>query len=127
VRPLTRRLPPELLYRLVRRYIDCMWPLASLVRRIPRLGPALNWRLLVADYSKTGLTGERLKEWAYLDTFDMLAPRYDSPQTLAAVRGWFAAAGLTEVEVGYGYNGIVGRGSLPQPSAVPEPLAARRR
>jgi hypothetical protein len=26
--------------------------------------------------------GDLLKEWAYLDTLDMLSPRYDSPQSL---------------------------------------------
>ena len=110
VRPLTRRIDPERLYRLVRWWVNRMWPVAALVRRIPRIGPALNWRLLVADYSAAGLRGDILKEWSYLDTFDMLAPRYDDPQALATVRRWFAEAGLIDVEVRYGYNGIEGRG-----------------
>src|SRR2546423_1816116 len=51
VRPLTRRISPERLYRWTRRYIDAMWPVARTVRRIPRIGKPLNWRLLIADYS----------------------------------------------------------------------------
>ena len=113
IRPLTRRISPETLYRVVRRYVDLMWPLASLIRRIPRIGPSLNWRLLVADYSRDGLTGDVLKEWAYLDTFDMLAPRYDQPADRATLTRWFSEAGLVDVEVTYGYNGIEGRGSRP--------------
>jgi SAM-dependent methyltransferase len=111
VRPLTRRLDPETLYRWVRRHVDTMWPLASMIRRIPRIGAPLNWRLLIADYSNLGLPNEKLKDWAYLDTFDMLSPRYDYPQTLDAVREWFAEAALTNVDVRYGYNGIQGRGT----------------
>jgi SAM-dependent methyltransferase len=111
VRPLTKRLPPDRLYRLVRAYIDVMWPLASIIRRIPRVGPTLNWRLLIADYSRDGLRGETLKQWAYLDTFDMLSPRYDKPQTLKTVRNWCSEAGLENAEVGRGYNGVQLRGT----------------
>jgi len=113
VRLLTSRLPPDRLSRLTRAWVDLMWPLCSIVRRIPRVGPSLNWWLLVADYSRLGLPPKALKEWAYLDTLDMLSPRYDSPQTLAAVRRWFDDAGLVDVDVQYGYNGIEGRGRRP--------------
>lgn len=110
VRPLTRRIPPERLYRMVRRYVDMMWPVCGVIRRVPRIGYAINWRLLVADYSFLGLRGDMLKEWAYLDTFDMLAPRYDRPETLERFRGWFEEAGLSNIEVEYTPHGIVGRG-----------------
>jgi SAM-dependent methyltransferase len=112
-RPLTRHMAPERLYRLTKRWVDVMWPLSTLIRKLPRIGPSINWRLLVADYSPWGLQGALLKEWAYLDTFDMLSPRYDSPQTISTVRKWFVAAGLAEIEVRYGYNGIEGRGKKP--------------
>jgi SAM-dependent methyltransferase len=114
VRWLTKRVSPEKLYRWCRRWIDVMWPVASLIRRIPRIGRAINWRLLVSDYSRSGLTGPLLKEWAYLDTFDMLSPSYDKPQRIEDVRRWFRQAGLTDVEVRYGYNGIEGRGKARQ-------------
>jgi SAM-dependent methyltransferase len=111
VRPLTRRLPPDRLYCWVRRYVDLMWPVAEVIRRIPRIGPALNWRLLIADYSSLLSDEQTLKQWAYLDTFDMLAPRYDFPQTIAQVRRWCERAGLANVEVAYGFNGIEARGT----------------
>jgi SAM-dependent methyltransferase len=109
-RLLTRNMPPKHLYWLTKKWVDLLWPLSTVISRIPRLGPSINWRLLMADYSAWGLKGNILKEWAYLDTFDMLSPRYDSPQTLSTVRRWFIEAGLTDVEVTYGYNGIEGRG-----------------
>ncbi|HEY7501156.1 MAG TPA: methyltransferase domain-containing protein [Vicinamibacterales bacterium] len=118
VRPLTRRVPPDRLYQFSKKWVDVMWPLSRAIGRIPRIGHSINWRLLVADYSFAGVSGALLKEWAYLDTFDMLSPRYDSPQTLSTIRRWFAAASLEDVEVCNGYNGIEGRGKRP-------PIAAR--
>src|SRR5574337_518636 len=36
VRPLTRRIPAERLYLWTKRYVAAMWPLARMIRRIPR-------------------------------------------------------------------------------------------
>ena len=112
VRPFTKRIPPRILYPMVKRYIDFMWPLAGLFRKISKHGKNINWALLIADYSKYGLEENILKEWAYLDTFDMLSPVYDYPQTLATVKRWVKGAKLVNVEVKYGYNGIEAKGSL---------------
>jgi SAM-dependent methyltransferase len=100
VRPFTRRMQPDRLYALVKRWVDFMWPVASLIRRLPG-GYAINWRLLVADYSYLGLQGAMLKEWAYLDTFDMLAPRYDRPATLKTFRRWAYEADLRDIDAEY--------------------------
>ena len=54
-----------------------------------------------------------LKEMAYLDTFDMLSPKYDKPQTKNTIMNWFEEARLENCDVSYGYNGIVGRGKVP--------------
>lgn len=109
-RRLTRNIEPTRLYRLTRRWIDFIWPISRLISKIPRIGPTINWRLLVPDYSRLGLQGSMLKRWAYLDAFDMLSPRYDSPQTLKTLSSWFEEAGMTAIDVRYGYNGIEGRG-----------------
>ena len=110
VRFVTSKMEPTRLYQRTKRWIDFIWPFSVLVGKIPHIGPMINWRLLVPDYSREGLRGNFLKEWAYLDVFDMLAPRYDSPQTISTLRKWFEKAGMTGVAVGYGYNGIEGRG-----------------
>jgi hypothetical protein len=113
VRPVTRTMDPERLYRLTQRWVDTMWPISRQIGKIPRVGQLINWRLLVADYQWMGLPDDLAREWAYLDTFDMLAPRYDAPQTLKTMRRWFQRAGLVDVDVHYGYNGIEGRGRTP--------------
>jgi hypothetical protein len=54
----------------------------------------------VADY--TGifpLSEQQLKEWALLDTFDMLSPTYDNPQSSDTVQRWFEEAKLLDIKV----------------------------
>lgn len=119
VRPFTRRMNPERLYRGVCAWVDFMWPLASLIRRLPR-GYSVNWRLLVADYSFVGLKGDMLKEWSYLDTFDMLAPRYDRPARVSTVTQWAERANLQHVSIEYTPHGIVLRATAPAAGAAVE-------
>lgn len=113
VRPVTKRINPEKLYFWCKKYIEIMWPIAKTIHKLPR-GKNFNWALLIADYiGRYGLSEEMAKEWAILDTFDMLSPAYDNPQTLETVKKWFKVAGLTNIDVRYGYNGIEGRGTKP--------------
>jgi SAM-dependent methyltransferase len=106
-----RTMPPSKAYELTKKWVDLMWPLSQRISKMPRYGPKINWMLMVPDYSKQGLQGDLMKEWAYLDAYDMLAPSYDSPQTIQTLSGWFREAQLSNVVVKYGYNGIEGRGS----------------
>ena len=115
VRTLTRNMEPAHLYQLTRKWVDFVWPISLLISRIPRIGPTLNWRLLIPDYSVMGLRGNILKEWAYLDSFDMLAPRYDSPQTIDTFLKWFQEAGMTDITVHYSYIGVEGRAKRASP------------
>src|SRR5438876_7405431 len=112
VRPFINRTDPSELYTRLKKYVDTMWPLARLLRKIPRIGPTINWRLMIPDYSRMlpEADDETLKQWAYLDIFDILSPAHDHPATLKQLRHWFNEAGLEEVEVKYGYNGIEGTG-----------------
>lgn len=114
VRPVTKKLPPNILYSLCSGYVSLMWPLAKVIHRIPRIGPGLNWRLLIPDYMASyALPDEISREWAVLDCFDMLSPAYDNPQTIETLRSWFAETGCRDVEIKYGYNGIEARASKP--------------
>jgi hypothetical protein len=44
---------------------------------------------------------------------DMLSPMYDLPQTLKTFTRWHHEAGLVDIDVHYGFNGIEGRGKKP--------------
>ena len=111
VRPITSRLSSKTLYNLVEGYINLMWPLTRWITKLP-FGTQINRGLLIADYTgMLPLNGNMLKEWAILDTFDGLSPKHDHPQTINTVKNWFENAGLKNIEVHYGYNGIEGRGT----------------
>jgi SAM-dependent methyltransferase len=106
VRPFIDRSDPRALYATVKKYVDLAWPIVRLLGRIPLVGPRLASRLLVPDYSNflPNADDATLKEWAYLDTFDMLSPTYDKPQTVKAFRRWFEQAGLSDIDVRASYQ-----------------------
>jgi SAM-dependent methyltransferase len=121
VRLVTTRLPPEKLYRAVETYITTMWPLAGLVHRIPKIGRMLNWMALVPDHFNLGLDDATAREWAILNCYDMLSPRYDNPQHISEVRSWFDAPMFRDASVTYGHNGIVGKARVAaRPRPVPD-------
>lgn len=105
-----RSMPPSRAYDLTKRWVDLMWPFSQRISKMPKYGPKINWLLMVPDYSRQGVQGNLMKEWAYLDAFDMLAPSFDSPQTIKTLTDWFREGKMSEVVVKYGYNGIEGRG-----------------
>lgn len=111
IRKYTAGKNPEKLYAGIVKYIDFIWPLAKIIRKIPKIGKSINWRLMVADYSRIlpNADEQTLKQWAYLDTMDMLSPMYDFPQTLKSFQKWHKEANLRDIEVQYGYNGIEAR------------------
>jgi SAM-dependent methyltransferase len=109
-----RRLPVgmenERLYAWVNRWIRLMWPISRLVHYLPG-GRYLNAILLVPDWRGVyEFDDATLREWAILDCFDMLSPAYDLPQSRETVRTWYQSAGMDEIDVHFGHNGIEGRG-----------------
>jgi len=115
VRPMTRRMAPATLYKLVRAYILWMWPCARLLTRIPWIGVRFNWKLLIADHGHDlSLPDEALRECAVLDTFDMLSSTYDYPQRPETVALWIKENGLIDSEVTTSGALIVARASQPE-------------
>ena len=112
VRPITKRIPHKMLYNFGKRYVDFMWPIFKLNRKIfsSEVANRINWRLLIPDYSSTGLDEKALREWAYLDFFNMLSPVYDRPIRKEVFFEYLEKSGLKNVEVNMGYNGWEGRG-----------------
>jgi 2-polyprenyl-3-methyl-5-hydroxy-6-metoxy-1,4-benzoquinol methylase/uncharacterized protein YbaR (Trm112 family) len=115
LRPITKRMDGERLYRLIERITPILLPISDFLYRIlGRFGLRL---LPIVQYPELKLSPELSLRWAVLDTFDMYSPAHDHPQTIAAVRGWFERAGFSDVTVEFGPNGIVGRGRRPASAA----------
>jgi SAM-dependent methyltransferase len=106
-RPLTTRMSRDRLRRIIEWYIPRWLPIDDRLCRIPRVGRFLTsvvpcWN----PYGLFDLSGDEKVAWTILDTFDALAPRYDLPQSVEEVEGWCARAGVTDVSVRYGGNGV---------------------
>jgi 2-polyprenyl-3-methyl-5-hydroxy-6-metoxy-1,4-benzoquinol methylase/uncharacterized protein YbaR (Trm112 family) len=111
LRPITRRMPKETLYRLIATITPPLVPLAKRLRRIAgRTGARL---VPIVEYSHLGLPPALNVQWAVLDTFDMYSPAHDHPQSLDAVNHWFQDAGFEDIRVRRGPNGVVGSGRRP--------------
>ena len=111
VRPFTKKVDPDKLYRWCEGYVNFMWPLTKLFNKIPKIGRHLNRSLFLVDYGRKYPISETVaREWAILDTFDRLSPAYDQPQSRNTLHKWFQGANFENIEINYGYNGIEGRG-----------------
>lgn len=100
LRPITRRMPREKLFDILVKRVPAMLSLSQALGHVPLIGKGLQRFVPVVDY--TGiypLSAEQLREWALLDTFDMLGPAYDNPQTAPTVRRWCQEAGISDIEV----------------------------
>ena len=111
LRPLARRMSRETLYKWTERLVPPLVAPAALLRRwFGRVGARV---LPISEFSYLGLPPNINRQWAILDTFDMLSPRFDYPQSLSTVRTWFEACNFSDVVVFRGPNGIIGRGVAP--------------
>src|SRR4051812_20456103 len=99
LRPLTKRIPGEKLFAMLEGTAPGLLALSRRVGAIPLVGRKLKYLLPVANYDHVyALSETQLREWAVLDTFDMLSPQHDHPKSSAHVRDWLQRAGLTEIE-----------------------------
>ena len=102
---------PERLYSLVQRWVP---PLIPISRTLYKLFGRAGARLIpISEYSYMGLSKQANREWSILDTFDMLSPKFDLPQSAVTIRSWFESAGFRDIEVFRGPNGVVARGTAP--------------
>jgi ubiquinone/menaquinone biosynthesis C-methylase UbiE/uncharacterized protein YbaR (Trm112 family) len=98
VRPITRRMRKERLLAAIRAAMPVVFPITDLAFRIPVLGRAFEFMIPVANYvHEKALTRRQRYDWAVLDTFDMLSPYYDQPQTQAAAERALSESGVGEM------------------------------
>jgi len=82
VRPLTRRLDKKFLFVTIKGLMPLLFPVSEVTFRIPYLKKLFMHAIPVANYVDNPelKLGQRYN-WAVMDTFDMLSPEYDQPQT----------------------------------------------
>jgi SAM-dependent methyltransferase len=113
IRPFLRPLGTEGIYRLLSWIIPPAFELKSAMHRIPFVGPQIGRLIPIGPVShapRLNYTDEELKQVKILSALDMLSPVYDQPQRMKDVRRWFDEAGLVDVQVMRGYNGINAKG-----------------
>lgn len=98
IRPVTRRLSDRALLRAIRGVMPVLFPVTEVAFRLPLAGRLFMFAIPVANYvNERRLSMRERYRWAVLDTFDMLSPEYDSPQTQAEVEAALAEAGVVEL------------------------------
>lgn len=82
VRPVTRRLNKRFLFTTIQGIMPLLFPVSELTFRIPYLKKVFMHAIPVANYvDNPELKLRQRYRWAVMDTFDMLSPEYDQPQT----------------------------------------------
>jgi len=109
VRWITKRINKETLLKLIKWYVPKWFPISTLLFKIPLIGKTIGSVIPIANYTHLfpDLTKEELLDWAILDTFDMLSPEFDNPQSLKTIRKWAVEENLEILFCGKGSNGYV--------------------
>ena len=101
IRPITKRLSHDRLYRWISWWVPHLLPLSTWLRdHIPLIGRQLSALIPIANYDGVLPTQseEIIKQYSVLDTFDDLSPKYISPQRPDTVRQWFLNADYKDIE-----------------------------
>lgn len=98
VRPVTRRLNKRVLMMSIQAFMPVLFPLTEVLFRLPVIGRLFRFVIPVANYvDEPALSLSQRYRWAILDTFDMLSPAYDNPQTEEGMKTMLHSAGVREI------------------------------
>jgi SAM-dependent methyltransferase len=115
-RPFVKHLKTESLYNLLRWTIPPAFEVKKAIHRLPAVGPQLGALIPIGPIShapRLNYTDEELKQVKILSALDMLSPVHDHPQRMDDVQRWFEEAGLVEIQLKRGYNGINAKAKRP--------------
>lgn len=99
IRPLTRRLSKGALLKVIQFAMPVAFAMTEILYRLPLAGRLFKFVIPVANYTdERRLSIRQRYDWAILDTFDMLSPAYDQPQTSADVVRVLTEAGLVDLQ-----------------------------
>ena len=98
LRQLTKRIDKTMLLRAIERSMWFLFPLTNVLFRVPLLNRVFAFAIPVANYvDEPALSSKQRYDWAILDTFDMLSPAYDQPQTEQEVTAALSGEGIIEI------------------------------
>ena len=98
VRPLTKRINKQVLLFLIKILMPGFYPITSVLFRIPILGRLFSFVIPIADYPRTQrLSMKQRYRCVILDTFDMLSPKFDQPQTRLEVEEALRKTGIVKI------------------------------
>ena len=98
LRQLTKRIDKTMLLRAIERSMWFLFPLTNVLFRVPLLNRVFAFAIPVANYvDEPALSSKQRYDWAILDTFDMLSPAYDQPQTEQEVTDALSGEGIIEI------------------------------
>ncbi len=108
-RPITSKMNPDALLKVIQFYIPLYLPIDTLIRKIPKIGNFIAALIPIPcwNYIGVGLNKKQRLEWAIMDTFDALGATYDIPKTLEEVKEMVDSSENGKIEVFYGSNGVV--------------------
>lgn len=100
LRPVTKRVPPTKLYAFVEKAAPRLLPISLTLGAMPVVGQGLARLIPVATHGHLNLKDkETIRNWSVLDTFDWLAPQYESPQPRRRLERWTRELRLREVSI----------------------------
>jgi SAM-dependent methyltransferase len=103
VRPITKRIPPKLLLKILVKTSLIWFPLSSWLFKLPQpLSRIFRFLIPIANYVEYEYKSRQdaLNE-AILDTFDMLSPAYDRPIKKSTVLRWIASSGVEMLQISH--------------------------
>jgi SAM-dependent methyltransferase len=99
LRPVTKRLKKETLLKLIQGLMPVAFPVTDVLFRIPAVGKGFMFLIPVANYvHEQQLSRDQRYAWAILDTFDMLSPQFDQPQTEPEASAALGGNGIVEIK-----------------------------
>ena len=98
IRPLTKKLSDASLLTAIRIFMPVLFPLSEVAFRIPIANRFLRFAIPIANYvGERELSARQRYAWSLMDTFDMLSPQYDQPQTEPDVSAAMHSEGIDEI------------------------------
>lgn len=98
IRPLTKMMDKRALLFLIKIVMPVFFPITELLFRIPFVGRLFTFIIPVANYvHQSGLSFKQRYRCVVLDTFDMLSPQFDQPQTQQEVEKSLSYAGIVNI------------------------------